>query len=63
MAADRLKALADLEQRGGRAVRQGHTPDTVQIFYYSAAWLACDSPPVEPFTNRPQKPMTERRGR
>jgi len=38
-------------------------PDTVHTFYYSAAWLACDSPPVEPFTNRPQKPMKERRGR
>ena len=64
MAADhRLKAPADLEQRSGRAVRHGHMPDTVHTFYYSAAWLACDSPPVEPFTNRPQKPMKERRGR
>mgnify|MGYP000851102021 CR=1 FL=1 len=63
MAADRIKASMDLEQRSGRAIRHGHTPDTVHIFYYSAAWLARDLPPAEPSTTGPQEPMKERRGR
>ena len=63
MAADRLKAPVDLEQRRGRAIRHGHTPGTVHISYYSAAWLACDSLPAEPSTTGPQEPMKERRGR
>ena len=62
MAADRLKTPVDLEQRSGRAIRHGHRPHNVQIFYYSAAWLACDSPPAEPTTTGPQEPTKERRG-
>ena len=63
MAADRLQTPVDLEQRSGRAIRHSHTPDTVHIFYYSAAWLACDSPLAEPSTTGPQEPTKERRGR
>lgn len=32
----RRTALADLEQRNGRAVRQGTTPIIAQIFFYFA---------------------------
>jgi hypothetical protein len=56
----RIKAAADLEQRCGRALRHGHTADTVQIFYYFADGSTRDE--VRD-ASKPQTSRKEPRGR
>lgn len=63
MAAEhRLKAPADLEQRGGRAVRHNHTAGTVQIFYWFGEGSTVDESQVHD-TNKPHESRKEPRGR